>query len=676
MLPALSVVMPLADSIRAGGLDPARAVAEARSAGRTDDAVAAVIAAAIAEKPVDVEVAAPLVHEVGDPLEIPVLVASTSGDRAGALLSLVESDSMTSDREAMALLLASRIGFGRKTKQLARFRTLLRLVARRCSGGDDASLLIAAGRAASDPDVARVLASIASKADAEGAAFAKDVLEAFERPRDHLPKQAERWVATGFTAARAAPKVGRNDPCPCGSGKKYKKCCEGKPIAAPASSASPASAPDGAASSPYARVREPITPERVRTMPIQDLVAIEPKDLPGETLLPALRQLSLYRKWDEAERVLEVIEASASDADADRAREELILTALDVKQVDVAKRLREKMRSDLDPVTELRFELLAPTKHTLAHVDAVARESLKGDPTIAIDMAFGLLVTHPALGIYAARGAIDPKHPLDSELLLDAIEEARDRLALPPGDAWQTLYDEALDRDVEQHAAEAQADARDAALVKEADALREKAKHASAKVAELEARMREQERALREASAHKVETKTGATEEERRLRAKIDEYKARIAEGNEERASLRKELARANEELASAAAAPPARGPASEEQEAPTREEEGEAAAAPRELLLPRFARAAESTLRGMPMRTAREAMDTIVALASAEPLAWSEVKRLVRIVSRTIYEGRIGIHYRVLFAIDGKALDVLDVVHRKDLRAAVDRFA
>ena len=23
----------------------------------------------------------------------------------------------------------------------------------------------------------------------------------------------------------APPKVGRNDPCPCGSGRKYKKCC-------------------------------------------------------------------------------------------------------------------------------------------------------------------------------------------------------------------------------------------------------------------------------------------------------------------------------------------------------------------------------------------------------------------------------------------------------------------
>ncbi|MBR2938604.1 MAG: SEC-C domain-containing protein [Kiritimatiellae bacterium] len=32
----------------------------------------------------------------------------------------------------------------------------------------------------------------------------------------------------GFAPApvrRASAAVGRNDPCPCGSGKKYKKCC-------------------------------------------------------------------------------------------------------------------------------------------------------------------------------------------------------------------------------------------------------------------------------------------------------------------------------------------------------------------------------------------------------------------------------------------------------------------
>jgi hypothetical protein len=29
------------------------------------------------------------------------------------------------------------------------------------------------------------------------------------------------------TVRRTSPKIGRNDPCPCGSGKKYKKCCIG-----------------------------------------------------------------------------------------------------------------------------------------------------------------------------------------------------------------------------------------------------------------------------------------------------------------------------------------------------------------------------------------------------------------------------------------------------------------
>jgi hypothetical protein len=34
-----------------------------------------------------------------------------------------------------------------------------------------------------------------------------------------------RVIATGDEPYRASPKVGRNEPCPCGSGRKYKKCC-------------------------------------------------------------------------------------------------------------------------------------------------------------------------------------------------------------------------------------------------------------------------------------------------------------------------------------------------------------------------------------------------------------------------------------------------------------------
>ena len=38
-------------------------------------------------------------------------------------------------------------------------------------------------------------------------------------------KKAHGDASQVAQAAIPASKAGRNDPCPCGSGKKYKKCC-------------------------------------------------------------------------------------------------------------------------------------------------------------------------------------------------------------------------------------------------------------------------------------------------------------------------------------------------------------------------------------------------------------------------------------------------------------------
>ena len=44
-------------------------------------------------------------------------------------------------------------------------------------------------------------------------------------------KEADGWkfedgeLVGEKPTTREEPKIGRNDPCPCGSGKKYKKCC-------------------------------------------------------------------------------------------------------------------------------------------------------------------------------------------------------------------------------------------------------------------------------------------------------------------------------------------------------------------------------------------------------------------------------------------------------------------
>lgn len=59
----------------------------------------------------------------------------------------------------------------------------------------------------------------------------EDLEQLEEECREDLPQAVADiyrfWLAKRGTATirREAPKVGRNDPCPCGSGKKFKQCC-------------------------------------------------------------------------------------------------------------------------------------------------------------------------------------------------------------------------------------------------------------------------------------------------------------------------------------------------------------------------------------------------------------------------------------------------------------------
>lgn len=58
-----------------------------------------------------------------------------------------------------------------------------------------------------------------------------DLLGSMQDTKKINPKNKDQYIDDDF--AKLAPiklekKVGRNEPCPCGSGKKYKKCCENK----------------------------------------------------------------------------------------------------------------------------------------------------------------------------------------------------------------------------------------------------------------------------------------------------------------------------------------------------------------------------------------------------------------------------------------------------------------
>ncbi|GHT85180.1 UPF0225 protein [Spirochaetia bacterium] len=72
-------------------------------------------------------------------------------------------------------------------------------------------------------------------ADTEGtvefeASYERNGLRDIHHEQAQFKKLDERWLYDAGdivpkTIVRSAPKVGRNEPCPCGSGKKYKHCC-------------------------------------------------------------------------------------------------------------------------------------------------------------------------------------------------------------------------------------------------------------------------------------------------------------------------------------------------------------------------------------------------------------------------------------------------------------------
>ena len=85
----------------------------------------------------------------------------------------------------------------------------------RLQGADMFDAMIADIR---DRTVRMVLSIVPNVSEVQRVQVAKPISEGFEGDNEKKPKKVT-------IAKKAAESVGRNDLCPCGSGKKYKKCC-------------------------------------------------------------------------------------------------------------------------------------------------------------------------------------------------------------------------------------------------------------------------------------------------------------------------------------------------------------------------------------------------------------------------------------------------------------------
>ena len=76
-------------------------------------------------------------------------------------------------------------------------------------------------------DVVKILSNVEKVGNVVRTETAKITGQGLKAPAINLVdgKLSQNEGGIKKTIVNEGPKIGRNDPCPCGSGKKYKNCC-------------------------------------------------------------------------------------------------------------------------------------------------------------------------------------------------------------------------------------------------------------------------------------------------------------------------------------------------------------------------------------------------------------------------------------------------------------------
>ncbi len=673
-------------------IDDVISAAEARADGK---ALAALLLAKAMDGPVDSEAVQRALPLLPDIQAIPLLITHSAGDRIEMIIRLVESGRLSDERSALALFIAVKLLDGKEAPP--ELLTQLRLIARSELGVASGSLLGAAARILDNPDVndvAKRWVGLAETIDTSAALEAH--LDELERKPllEALPETARREPVHGYTVRRPAKKIGRNEPCHCGSGKKYKKCCAEKDKER---LTDPSPVPGVTMTEYKAEAHKYMTDDKIGDLRPQELAALDFEDFSGPQLIAALRVFCIYSYWENAEELMRLLEGRKDlpfGCLADEYRYELIRYAADATANEVVLRQFDRI-SDPEMKEELRLkiEIMRPRADTLPRIEEEARRGLASpeEPTLT-ELAHSLLDSFPAVGLLMARASLNPDRLLDSELLIEEIERARDVLQLPPGDPVADYFDYLLDREVDQRIENAVVKAKDRAhadLVETTEKLRENLAETARRTETLERELAEQRQLLekeRQANAREerkperesdqppelsVSSNEERTTEIYRLKSKISKLKGLVSDVQKERGELRKQLSDMAGRLDSA----PSPAPISADQRDDRDPETEEASLPYRERpLVPEFSDSFKGTIRKTPSNIVAGAIRLAGAICTGATTKAAKVARLKSV--EDLWSARIGIHYRLLFrfSTERETLDVVDLVHREDLETAIKK--
>ena len=604
-----------------------------------------------------------------------------AGDVSEALLGAARSGRLDWEREAAALLLAA---WWRQAKGDGEMPPGLvgqaRTLARKTLFDMDAQLLLLAlAEIVEDEGLSSLLAEVDRPWSRSAASHLSAAL--IERPqRDvlgHAPQQAAPNRLTGYTVRRSAPRIGRNEPCPCGSGKKYKRCCYEQDRDRLRHSSDVAGVTlDEMRADPERHLHR----QRLLEMRAYELARLDPTRVAPEWHGLLVDRLAWLGEHD----------AVAAFFDAVGYRPELddhLIAAVDLAGDRGDARTVSRLlaiRGDQGPEgVEPSFgaQLLMWGREpapVIERLEAAARALLAEDDRRGLlDLSHGLLSSRfPALGILAARGALPLTSCLDAGVLLERLLMARDRLDLSPQDPIETVVD-ALYVDF--------LDPREA----ESEALAEAQQSLGAKDAEV-AHLKRQVAALQETLAREstplalspplpapdeADPQVAAAEPLADLKAQLAALKGDLKQRHLERNQMRRDLLKAREELEGLrrqrAAAESAGSPQEQAEETLLLPEESDGVQPVR---LPVFPPGFSEHLGQLPEGVSRVAMRLIGSLAAGERSAFRGAKRLK--LNRDVWRQKVGLSYRLLFRLGEAHLEVAALVHRQDFERVIKSLA
>ena len=485
-------------------------------------------------------------------------------------------------------------------------------------------------------------------------------------PLATLPETNVVVLHEGGTLRRAVAKVGRNDPCPCGSGQKYKRCC----FAQDQERLRHSTAIPGVTSEELEAEPEPfLTAATLEDLRGHKLVRLRLERVPPSLQGRALERLALFQQWEALVSGWEMI---GWRDDLSVGWEMCLHECGHHQRADIAARLvAVRGLAPTDEAVPLGTRLLlARTRPAdfLQLADAAVRPCLSDPRNLAcVDVAYTFLNSDlPALGILVARGAATTAGSLDAIGLFDAIQSARDRLSLAPEDPSDWLFRK-TPGGAGDTAGVNQADFEKARL--QLEAADTESRRLRNELAEVRAQLERREKLAVRVPPQVPAAPAPAPPPDAdltALRQRIEQLKGALKERHEERNALRRELTAAltaAEAARAAAPAPPDAGEAPPDaEETALLAEETTSLHPPR---LPAFPDRFERHLAGLPDNVVRAALAAIGRLGAGEPAAFVGMRRLR--ASHELCRVRIGADHRLLFRLHPHRLEIVELINRRD---------